>query len=135
MNRRGFLKLLGGAAAASATAYFLPPIGGWKSDVIIDPHKGLVPVRMPIEINLGGTVGYYQPDGGSFFRGQAPTYAEQYRLVSLGENNDRIVSRQEYDRVLRGFLTHCEPGMRSDLIEQALKQSRTRDRVMRWSAV
>jgi hypothetical protein len=37
MNRRGFLKLLAGAAAASTTAYFLPPIGGWKSDVIAQP--------------------------------------------------------------------------------------------------
>lgn len=34
MNRRSFLKILAGTAAASTTAYFLPPIGGWKSDVI-----------------------------------------------------------------------------------------------------
>lgn len=34
MNRRRFLQILAGTAAASTTAYFLPPIGGWKSDVI-----------------------------------------------------------------------------------------------------
>lgn len=42
MNRRGFLKLFAGAAAAAVVAeavptYFLPPIGGWKSDVIVNP--------------------------------------------------------------------------------------------------
>jgi hypothetical protein len=38
MDRRGFLRLLAGAAAASTTAYFLPPIGGWRSDVIVNPR-------------------------------------------------------------------------------------------------
>jgi hypothetical protein len=42
MNRRGFLKLFGGAAAAAVVApvvptYFFSPIGGWKSDVIVNP--------------------------------------------------------------------------------------------------
>ena len=37
MNRRGFLRTLVGAAAASTTTYFLPPIGGWHSDVIVNP--------------------------------------------------------------------------------------------------
>lgn len=37
MNRRRFLSLFAGAAAASTTAYFLPPICGWKSDVIAHP--------------------------------------------------------------------------------------------------
>jgi hypothetical protein len=39
MNRRSFLKILAGTAAASTTAYFLPPIGGWKSDVIAQPRQ------------------------------------------------------------------------------------------------
>jgi hypothetical protein len=30
MDRRGFLRLLGGAAVASATTYVLPPLGGWR---------------------------------------------------------------------------------------------------------
>lgn len=39
MNRRGFLKLLGMAAPVAAVApkYFFAPIGGWKSDVILNP--------------------------------------------------------------------------------------------------
>lgn len=39
MDRRGFLKCFGGLMAAKAVerTYFLPPIGGWKSDVIINP--------------------------------------------------------------------------------------------------
>jgi hypothetical protein len=39
MNRRRFLTLLAGAGAASATSYFLPPIGGWHSDVIVKPSE------------------------------------------------------------------------------------------------
>jgi hypothetical protein len=38
MNRRSFLSLFAGAAAASTVSYFLPPIGGWKSDVIAQPE-------------------------------------------------------------------------------------------------
>lgn len=34
MNRRRFLSILAGTAAASTVSYFLPPIGGWHSDVI-----------------------------------------------------------------------------------------------------
>ena len=35
MNRRAFLRMIAGTAAATAApTYFLPPIGGWKSDVI-----------------------------------------------------------------------------------------------------
>lgn len=42
LTRRGFFRLFGGAAAAAAVAavaptYFIPPIGGWKSDVIANP--------------------------------------------------------------------------------------------------
>lgn len=40
LNRRGFLRMLGGAAAAAAApTYFLPPIGGWTSDVIVKPSS------------------------------------------------------------------------------------------------
>jgi hypothetical protein len=38
LNRRSFLSLLAGSAAASTTAYFLSPIGGWHSDVIVNPY-------------------------------------------------------------------------------------------------
>lgn len=40
MNRRGFLKLFAGLAVAETISktYFLPPIGGWKSDVIAGPE-------------------------------------------------------------------------------------------------
>lgn len=38
MNRRTFLQSLFGVAAATTTAYFLPPIGGWHSDVIARPR-------------------------------------------------------------------------------------------------
>lgn len=39
MDRRRFLKILAGAAAAPAVTYFLPPIGGWRSDVIVHPSN------------------------------------------------------------------------------------------------
>jgi hypothetical protein len=44
MNRRGFLKLFGGAAAVATVAptYFFSPIGGWKSDVIVNPTTYIV---------------------------------------------------------------------------------------------
>jgi hypothetical protein len=41
MNRRSFLKLFtaAGPVAAVAPTYFFAPVGGWKSDVIIDPFS------------------------------------------------------------------------------------------------
>lgn len=41
MNRRVFLRLLGAAApvAAVAPTYFFAPVGGWKSDVIVNPFQ------------------------------------------------------------------------------------------------
>lgn len=41
MNRRSFLQLLGMAAPAAVIApkYFLAPIGGWRSDVIVNPSE------------------------------------------------------------------------------------------------
>jgi hypothetical protein len=36
-TRRNFLRLLAGAAIAPKVTYFLPPIGGWHSDVIAHP--------------------------------------------------------------------------------------------------
>ena len=43
MNRRGFLRMFGGAAAAAIVAppvkYFLPPIGGWSSPLIVNPYE------------------------------------------------------------------------------------------------
>lgn len=44
LDRRRFLSTLFGAAAASTTAYFLPPIGGWHSDVIANP--GAITMKM-----------------------------------------------------------------------------------------
>lgn len=43
MNRRGFLKLFGGAAVAASAnpVRFFAPIGGWKSDVIVNPNNGI----------------------------------------------------------------------------------------------
>lgn len=43
MNRRSFLKLFAaaGPAAAIAPTYFFAPIGGWKSDLIINPNLPL----------------------------------------------------------------------------------------------
>lgn len=40
MNRRGFLKLFGNAAIVASTnpVHFIAPIGGWTSDVIINPN-------------------------------------------------------------------------------------------------
>lgn len=46
MNRRSFLKMMGSVApvAAVAPTYFFAPVGGWKSDVIINPHADLPPI-------------------------------------------------------------------------------------------
>lgn len=39
MNRRSFLKIFAaaGPVAAVAPTYFFAPVGGWKSDVIVNP--------------------------------------------------------------------------------------------------
>lgn len=50
MNRRGFLKLLAGAGAATATSYFFAPVGGWHSDVIVNPHTPLTPSALEMAI-------------------------------------------------------------------------------------
>ena len=40
MNRRSFLRgLFGAAAVATAPTYFFAPIGGWKSDTIVNPNE------------------------------------------------------------------------------------------------
>ena len=48
MNRRGFLRGLLGTAAVAATnpVHFLPPIGGWKSDVIVNPNEGALALAL-----------------------------------------------------------------------------------------
>lgn len=58
VSRRGFLKFLGAAVpiAAVAPTYFLPPIGGWKSDVIVNPNttpnwSQLTPQQIMADIN------------------------------------------------------------------------------------
>jgi hypothetical protein len=40
MDRRGFLRLLGGAAVASATTYVLPPLGGWRQGLYASNGHG-----------------------------------------------------------------------------------------------
>jgi hypothetical protein len=41
MNRRSFLKLFAaaGPVAAVAPTYFFAPVGGWKSDVVVNPNS------------------------------------------------------------------------------------------------
>lgn len=46
MNRRNFLRLLAGAGAASATSYFFAPVGGWHSDVIVNPNETHLPPHL-----------------------------------------------------------------------------------------
>jgi hypothetical protein len=53
MNRRRFLQILAGTAAASTTAYFLSPIGGWKSDLIVHAPE--------LEYTFCGKVVYEDP--------------------------------------------------------------------------
>lgn len=40
MDRRGFFRLLGGAAVASATTYVLPPLGGWRQGLYASNGHG-----------------------------------------------------------------------------------------------
>jgi len=133
MNRRGFLGFLGlgGAAliAEPARKYFFAPVGGWRSDVIANPNDMLIPIALPREIELGGAIGNYQPDGGIFFHGMADSYVEEYRLVRLGGGPDRIVSREEYNKFVTHFMKICEPKMREVLIGRVLEQERERARL------
>lgn len=51
LSRRGFFRLLGAAAVAPvlepiAKRYFFSPIGGWKSDVIVNPGNQFLTVNM-----------------------------------------------------------------------------------------
>lgn len=39
ISRRSFFRLLAGAAVAPKVSYFLPPIGGWTSDIILHPQS------------------------------------------------------------------------------------------------
>jgi len=49
MDRREFLRMLGmaGPVAAAAPTYFFAPIGGWHSDVIVNPNRKVVIVSNP----------------------------------------------------------------------------------------
>ena len=70
MNRRSFLKLLGGSGAAAAAAvvapeatkaFFFAPRGGWQSDVIVNPtlqDAWLLSVKQPLSYIRG--IPYYQ---------------------------------------------------------------------------
>lgn len=54
LSRRGFLKMVGMAAPAAVVApkYFLPPIGGWGSGMVIHPNPLAVPGRIDLlELN------------------------------------------------------------------------------------
>lgn len=46
MNRRDFLRLFAAASPAAAVAptYFFAPVGGWKSDLILNPYESSVPL-------------------------------------------------------------------------------------------
>lgn len=52
-TRRGFLGILG---AAATTSYFFAPIGGWSSDLIINPNDL---VRPQNAVSAGGGTVYY----------------------------------------------------------------------------
>jgi hypothetical protein len=58
MNRRNFLRILAGAVAAPTVTPFLPPIGGWHSNVIIRPqHWPLMPYSLPIAWDIDDPIG------------------------------------------------------------------------------
>jgi hypothetical protein len=53
MDRRNFFRLLAGAALAPAVTHFLPPVGGWHSDVIENPTDLWAESLLPSEVNAG----------------------------------------------------------------------------------
>jgi hypothetical protein len=88
MNRRNFLRLLAGAAAAPAVTYFLPPIGGWKSDVIVNPFASppwMAGDQIIADPSLWGLPFYVSNIGGPFSgiaRSAAPS-RQAGRRISL----------------------------------------------------
>lgn len=56
MNRRRFLSILAGTAAASTVSYFLPPIGGWRSDVIAHSKWKPLPYSLGFNCSAGGPI-------------------------------------------------------------------------------
>jgi hypothetical protein len=65
MNRRGFLKLFASAApvAVVAPTYFFAPIGGWKSDVIVNPDYYGIQWPYTIGGDVDGGMAYYEVGG------------------------------------------------------------------------
>ena len=113
MDRRGFLKLLAGAGVAAATnpVHFLAPIGGWKSDVIVNPHQQpgridflnlenwarLEPAPLDFyEFNGQTLFPVYKPDGGiavqylRFSRPAPPPYRVSFSGKLIGTEKKRI---------------------------------------------
>ena len=62
MNRRSFLKLFAaaGPVAAVAPTYFFAPVGGWKSDVILNPWDTLTPYQVRLNAALQAIDSYME---------------------------------------------------------------------------
>lgn len=93
MNRRSFLSLFGLAAAgvivAPKTSYFLPPVGGWKSDIILRPHMLFGQEQWAIETqglnfyDLRGPANLIYPVNTAFKRKLRPSERDFARRAGL----------------------------------------------------
>lgn len=71
MNRRSFLRLFAAAApvAAVAPTYFFAPVGGWKSDVIVNPEAYLTMEAVrKFQANMERVMMVSNPSGPSWFK-------------------------------------------------------------------
>jgi hypothetical protein len=105
MNRRSFLSLFAGAAAASTVSYFLPPIGGWKSDVIVNPYPAFPP-KSELDAAMARLNAYWDS-----IRSEAQRIFDDPRNLEIAAQQMGIPTLHTFDGLypLQGYL-HVDGG-------------------------
>lgn len=113
-TRRGFLGLIG-AGAAAAVVPALPaenletpskpqptpsPLGPeWKLTDFEWDGQAVYLKRVPVRVEIGGTMGEFQPDGGVMFRGVGPSYRCEEHYAA--HDGTRLTPVLKHNLVLR----------------------------------